>query len=203
MFTGFSYDPPVVKNVTPNVFDAALNGTLTLTIDGFNFGLFNSPNLTVSVCKDEDCVTHLTCNASFSGFPVLMNTPDRELSCSLYGDDDVLVGPHAVRVVRHKKASTDSDAMTANITAQCEPGYFGDAGENCTLCADVPALTGAVCPGHGQDPYPLAGYSLVSRLQMVPCSPAEACLGGPATVGIDVQQNCAEGYSQQFCRCTC
>ena len=65
------------------------------------------------------------------GFPTLMNTLDRQLSCSLHGDAGVLVGPHAVNVIRHGKSSIATAAPRVNMTAQCQPGYYGDDGQVC------------------------------------------------------------------------
>ena len=48
--------------MSPTVFDAAMNDTIPIVVDGFNFGQGNSANLTVTVCKDVDCTETLICN---------------------------------------------------------------------------------------------------------------------------------------------
>ncbi len=203
-YTRFKYDPPVVVAISPSVMDAALNGSKFLQIFGFNFGTSTSVNLTAGICKDVNCTTQLVCavQVNTTMAPVLLAfnpSPTAEesrqvMTCSFNGSMDMEVGPHKVDVSRLGQRSISRSAYTVNMSAQCEPEFFGTVGERCQLCSSIPDLKGAICPGGGEEPYPDVGFSRVSRLVMVECNPRDACLGGKSEI------NCAKGYASLHCR---
>jgi hypothetical protein len=203
-FVGFEYDPPVVLSVSPPVMDAALNNSKYLNVLGYNFGTFSSQNLTAFLCKNATCSSRLTCTYGDTPYPSLNpytagSDPQQMIMCQFNFTGDLLVGAHKINVVRLGKESILSGGFNGNVTAECQRDYYGKENETCTLCRSVPELVGAKCDGGGRDPYPAFGYSRVSRLVMVQCSPPEACLGG---IGVDADHpNCATGYAQAHCRC--
>lgn len=166
----FSYAPPVVDSVTPNVFDA--HASMQLTVAGRNFGTQLPQHFAVTVdgrpCTDG--------SAGWRG-------RDSEVLCTT-------PGLHAVGAINLTVAVQNLTSELAWVRAECVEGFFGRDGELCRVCAE-----GAVCQGAGQLPYPQAGYWRQEPypFEFLLCQPENACPGGPTSP-------CSVGYTGEVCR---
>jgi len=186
----FSYNPPELRFVAPNVPDA--NGE-ALELFGRNFGGVESEaNVTISgvPCLDAQWV------------PATTSRPDPTIQCRM---QRVTAGMKAIELtVALQSVSINASEV---LSPECKPGDYGRDGE---LCLECPR--GGQCNGSGADPYALEGWFDIPGLEhcpperqarrdageacvnIVPCEPKEACL----------QNNtCNRGYEGVRCaKCT-
>ena len=194
----FSYDPPVITNVIPNIPNAA--GGDSIEIDGHNFGPTNSP---VSV--------------TIGGIPCLGASwyNDALLKCTTQSDT---VGPKNMSVLAANRTTPfvwyEEQGM---IEYRCESGSYGLIGEYCVECGVLPGQQeGAFCPGNelyedlvvslpGWWRYNSTTPSLCNPLRVdriltnaayggcpvfIACEPTDSCLGANI---------CAEEYTGDRC----
>lgn len=165
--TTMAYDPPQVGELRPNIGDARA-GTPNLIVIGTNFGHVAPPQGQLIVWLDD-----MGCdNAAW--------VSNERVKCDV--PSALPVGSMSL-TVRVANQTSNSHLMFL----QCSEGFFGAAGEMCSICPQ-----GALCPGGNADPYPRAGFWRSSRSVFLACSPAHACPGG-------ADSPCAAGYTGSTC----
>jgi hypothetical protein len=184
-----SYYPPTVTGVNVSYIDAVSGGLLRVL--GAQFG--PGPTATgtgAAAVTIEDVVCK---NARVLS--------DGDIECAAPARLVVAASaPVIVTVGQQQSAPTP-------VRVACRPGYYGAAGERCSICPD-----GAVCGGFQYDPVPAAGYFRVGRASFVPCVPSDACtellpatVAAALTAGADPASayfNCAPGAIGYLCE-TC
>ncbi len=182
-----SYLPPTVTGVNVSFIDAVSGGLLRVL--GAQFG---PPAARTGAAAVTVTIEDVVCQTA----RVLS---DGAIECTAPPRLIVVDAASVIVTVGQQQSSP-----TPMLRVACQPGYYGAAGERCSIC---PA--GAVCGGFQYDPVPAAGYFRVGRALFVACVPSDACTElAPATVaaamaaGADPTSayfNCAPGATGDMC----
>jgi len=151
----FSYDPPIVRGVTPNRPNA-INGEY-IEISGHNFGPFDSPVSVMIGGLPCGGFTRPNCEENCQVAPAKWLN-DGRISCTAQPD---VVGIKNVSIIAANRSTPafyyESEEGQINVEFRCPKDSTGVRGEFCAPCfvarssTDVNtdgSITGAFCPGN-------------------------------------------------------
>jgi hypothetical protein len=176
----FSYDPPIIRGVTPNRPNA-INGEY-LEISGHNFGPFDSPVKVLIGGLPCGGFTKPNCEENCEVAPAKWLN-DGRIGCTAQPD---VVGTKNISIVAANRSTPafyyESEEGQINVEYRCPKDSTGLRGEVCAPCfvarsiTDVNtdgSITGAFCPGNELDfdlAVSLPGFWRFNSTEVVQCA---------------------------------